>query len=91
MMMPNSSATLGMVLDLGPFRPALLPQEMEGDRLHQREALHAGSELARGLERQGCPVRVADEVKRAFGFLGDGRQHVQVGFALERLISRPGA
>jgi hypothetical protein len=34
---------------------------------------------------------VADKVKRAFGFLGDGRQHVQIGFALERRISRPKA
>src|SRR3981189_2393345 len=74
---------------LGPFGPALLPQELEGDWLHQREAFQAGPERGGGFERQGRTVRMAHEVKRAFGLLGDGKQHVHVGIGAVGLLGRP--
>jgi len=48
------------LLDLRPFGTALGAQQVERHRFHQRKALHLVAELARGFERQGRTIGVAD-------------------------------
>jgi hypothetical protein len=76
-------------LDLGPFGPPLLSQEMEGDRFHQHQALDARAQRARRLECQSGAVGMAHQMKRAFDFLGEGEQHADIGVDGEGLFGRP--
>ena len=78
------------MLDLFPFRAVLKPQEMEGDRLDQGQALDAVPELAGGLERQRRAIRMADEMERASGLLGESQQDLHVGLDAEGLVDGPG-
>jgi len=48
------------LLDLRPFGTALGAQQVERHRFHQRKALHLVAEFARGFERQGRTIGVAD-------------------------------